>query len=97
MDPNPFHDRRDLPRALNLFREMKNRYSIEPNLDVYNRLIEAYIKASDFEGVLPIMEEMRQAGLTPNKMTVFQLEGCIHAANVIAAGTTSTTRNISEE
>jgi len=53
---------------VSLVREMKGK-GVAPNLISYSVAISACAKANQHEPVLELMEEMKEAGISPNSVT----------------------------
>merc|ERR1719160_2484152 len=73
-----------LPKALELYEEMKRRNGKEakPDIVTYSVLIKAFVDAHDLERALLLVEDMTAAGHTPDDIILTHLlEGCRYVGN----------------
>lgn len=66
-----------VPKALELYEEMKRREGSHPDIVTYSVLIKALVDNKDMDRALELMQDMIQAGLTPDDIILTHLlEGC---------------------
>lgn len=71
-----------LPKALELYDEMKRRDGAHPDIVTYSVLIKALVDQHDLERALRLVEDMKCAGHNPDDIILTHLlEGCRHAGN----------------
>jgi len=71
-----------LPKALELYDEMKRREGARPDIVTYSVLIKALVDQHDLERALRLVEDMAAAGHSPDDIILTHLlEGCRHAGN----------------
>jgi len=71
-----------LPKALELYDEMKRREGARPDLVTYSVLIKALVDQHDLDSALRLVEDMMAAGHSPDDIILTHLlEGCRHAGN----------------
>jgi len=71
-----------LPRALELYDEMKRREAGRPDLFTYSLLIKTLVEKHDLERALCLVNDMTQAGMSPDDVILTHLlEGCRHLGN----------------
>jgi len=71
-----------LPKAMEVYDGMKRREGAHPDLVTYSVLIKALVDQHDLERALHLMDDLTQAGLTPDDIILTHLlEGCRHTCN----------------
>lgn len=71
-----------LPKALELYDEMRRRDGAHPDIVTYSVLIKALVDQHDLERALRLVEDMAAAGHTPDDIILTHLlSGCRHAGN----------------
>jgi pentatricopeptide repeat protein len=71
-----------LPKAIELYEQMRQREGASPDIVTYSVLIKACIDGHDLERALCLLEDLRSAGRTPDDIILTHLlEGCRHAGN----------------
>jgi len=71
-----------LPKALELYDEMKRREGANPDIVTYSVLIKALVDQHNLERALQLVEDMATAGHSPDDIILTHLlEGCRHAGN----------------
>mmetsp|Transcript_156430 Transcript_156430/g.284594 ORF Transcript_156430/g.284594 Transcript_156430/m.284594 type:complete len:647 (+) Transcript_156430:139-2079(+) len=71
-----------LPKAMELYEEMKRREGARPDLVTYSVLIKALVDQHDLEKALHLMDDMTQVGHRPDDIILTHLlEGCRHVGN----------------
>mmetsp|Transcript_55740 Transcript_55740/g.107560 ORF Transcript_55740/g.107560 Transcript_55740/m.107560 type:complete len:642 (+) Transcript_55740:144-2069(+) len=71
-----------LPKALELYDEMKRREDARPDIVTYSVLTKALVDQHDLDRALQLVEDMNAAGQSPDDIIVTHLlEGCRHAGN----------------
>mmetsp|Transcript_61639 Transcript_61639/g.198549 ORF Transcript_61639/g.198549 Transcript_61639/m.198549 type:complete len:630 (+) Transcript_61639:142-2031(+) len=71
-----------LPKALELYDEMKRREGARPDIVTYSVLIKALVDQHDLERALLLVKDMCAAGHSPDDIILTHLlEGCRHAGN----------------
>jgi len=71
-----------LPKALELYDEMKRREGTRPDIVTYSVLIKALVDQHDLDRALRLVEDMKGAGHSPDDIILTHLlEGCRHAGN----------------
>lgn len=71
-----------LPKAMELYQEMKKREGAHPDIVTYSVLIKALVDQHDLDRALQLVEDMKSAGLAPDDIILTHLlEGCRHAGN----------------
>jgi len=73
-----------LPKALELYEEMKRRKSegTRPDIVTYSVLIKAFVDTHDLERALMLVEDMAEAGHSPDDIILTHLlEGCRYVGN----------------
>mmetsp|Transcript_62988 Transcript_62988/g.136754 ORF Transcript_62988/g.136754 Transcript_62988/m.136754 type:complete len:640 (-) Transcript_62988:160-2079(-) len=71
-----------LPKALELYEEMKARDGARPDIVTYSVLIKALVDQHALERALQLLEDMTKAGQNPDDIILTHLlEGCRHASN----------------
>jgi pentatricopeptide repeat protein len=70
-----------LPKALELYGEMKKQADTFPDIVTYSVLIKALVDQHELEKALMLLEDMTTVGLSPDDIILTHLlEGCRHAA-----------------
>jgi len=71
-----------LPKAIELYEQMRQREGASPDIVTYSVLIKACIDGHDLDRALRLLEDLRSAGRTPDDIILTHLlEGCRHAGN----------------
>eukprot|EP00928_Gymnodinium_smaydae_P063768 TRINITY_DN47264_c0_g1_i1.p1 TRINITY_DN47264_c0_g1~~TRINITY_DN47264_c0_g1_i1.p1 ORF type:complete len:667 (-),score=167.80 TRINITY_DN47264_c0_g1_i1:148-2148(-) len=71
-----------LPRALQLYEEMRSRETGHPDVVTYSVLIKALVDQSDLDHALKLMVDMKEAGLVADDIILTHiLDGCRHTGN----------------
>lgn len=71
-----------LPKALELYDEMRRREGAHPDIVTYSVLIKALVDQHDLERALQLVQDMAAAGHSPDDIILTHLlEGCRHAGN----------------
>jgi len=71
-----------LPKAIELYEQMRQREGASPDIVTYSVLIKACIDGHDLDRALCLLEDLRSAGRTPDDIILTHLlEGCRHAGN----------------
>lgn len=71
-----------LPKALELYEEMKKREGAGPDIVTYSVLIKALVDRHELDRALRLVEDMRALGKRPDDIILTHLlEGCRHAGN----------------
>jgi len=71
-----------LPKALELYDEMRRRDGAHPDIVTYSVLIKALVDQHELERALRLVEDMHVAGHSPDDIILTHLlEGCRHAGN----------------
>lgn len=71
-----------VPKALELYEEMKRRKAATPDIVTYSVLIKALVDEHDLERALLLVKDMNDAGLRPDDIILTHLlEGCRYTGN----------------
>jgi len=71
-----------LPRAMELYDEMKSRAGSKPDVVTYSVLIKAFVDTHDLQKALLLVEDMQDSGHAPDDIIITHLlEGCRHEGN----------------
>lgn len=70
-----------LPKAMDLYEEMKRREGAHPDIVTYSVLIKALVDQHELEKALSLLEDLRKAGLEADDIILTHLlEGCRHSS-----------------
>jgi len=71
-----------LPKAMELYAEMRKREGTSPDIVTYSVLIKACVDGHDLDGALSLVEDLQTSGLEPDDIILTHLlEGCRHVGN----------------
>jgi len=71
-----------LPKALDLYEEMRRRRSAHPDVITYSVLIKALVDQHELDKAFSLVEDMGASGLKPDDIILTHLlDGCRHAGN----------------